>query len=63
MPELTPWERKIITVYADNNMRKSAAARELRFDRSILYYHFLKIEDKTGLNPDNFHDLVKLLEL
>ena len=62
MYELTPKELKIIQTYADCNMSKSAAGRALSCDRSRLYYHFVKIEDKTGLNPDNFYDLVELLD-
>ena len=61
MYELTPKEQKVIQVFADCDMHKSAAGRVLGVDRRGLYYCFERIEAKTGLNPNNFCDLVELL--
>ena len=59
--KLTAKECEILLAFAENNMNRSEGARSLFMSPSGFYHHFDKIEDKTGLNPRNFYDLVKLL--
>ena len=63
MPKnLTDLDIKVLIEFANNNMDVSKTARQLFLSRGAAFYHLEKVERKTGLNPLNFHDLVKLLE-
>lgn len=61
--DLTVIQLKIIRAYAKNNMRVTEAARDLKYHRNSIMYHFERIHEKTGLDPKNFYDLVKLLRM
>ena len=60
---MTEVQIEIIKAYADNGMNVSRTARYLRYHRNSVMYHLERIEDATGLDPKNFHDLVKLLRM
>lgn len=60
---LTEQEREELERYAANDMSMSAAARELHYTKGGLYYHFKRIQTKTGLDPLKFYDLVALLRM
>lgn len=59
--QLTIQENQIIRGLADHDMKVSTAARAATYHSNTLHYHFMRIEQKTGLNPKKFYDLVKLL--
>lgn len=59
--KLTAKEKEILLAFAENSMNSCKGARSLFMSRSSFYYHFNNIRKKTGLNPLNFYDLVKLL--
>ena len=56
-------ENLILNALANNNLSKAKASRELYMHRNTVDYQVKKIKAKTGLNPCNFWDLVKLLGL
>lgn len=59
---MTEHQSEIIKSFADCNMNISATAVIMNYHRNSILYHMEKIRKETGLNPRNFHDLVKLLE-
>lgn len=56
-------DRKIILAYAENNMRAKWAAKQLDVHWNFIYRRLDRIWDKTGLDPHNFYDLHKLVEM
>ena len=58
--KLTEQELKIIKTLADCNMNVQKTSNKMNYHRNTIVYHLQKIENETGLNPMNFHDLVKL---
>lgn len=56
-------ERLIVIAYADNNMNAQLTAQRIYYHRNSIWYHFNRIQEKTGLNPRNFYDLVKLVAI
>ena len=58
---LSKVEKLCIRAYADNCMRRGAAAKSIHYHRSSVGYHLDRIREKTGLDPRNFYDLVKLI--
>lgn len=53
----------IIIALADNNMNVSDTARALFMHRNTVVYHIAKIKKMTGLDPANFYDLHKLVDM
>ena len=60
---LTEMDKKAVLSYAENSMRMSRAAKALFMVHSAVYYHIISIKAKTGLDPRNFYDLSKLINL
>lgn len=60
---LTEKEKQIILTVAEFNIRLTSAARKLYVHRNTLIFQLDKIQVKTGLDPRNFYDLVKLVEM
>lgn len=60
---LTRQEGEVILAYAKNNMSAKAAGRELYLADMTVYYHLKKILAATGLKPQRFYDLVKLIPI
>lgn len=56
-------KKEIILAMAECNMRECAAARKCYCSRNNVVYHCEQICKKTGLNPKNFYDLIKLVEM
>lgn len=54
---------EIILALADNNMNKLKTARALYMHRNNILYHIHKVKRITGLDPTNFHDLCKLVQM
>lgn len=56
-------KREIILAMAECNMNESEVSRKLHFHRNNVVYHCEQVREKIGLNPRNFYDLVKLVEM
>lgn len=54
---------RIILALADNRMRIMDTARAVYVDRNTILYRTDKIQRLTGLNPNNFYDLHKLVKM
>lgn len=55
-------DKEILIAFAECNMNASETARVLIYHRNNVDYHLERIEEKTGLDPKCFFDLVKLLQ-
>lgn len=60
---MTELQQLVVIAFAKSNMRIDVAAREMNCHRNNILYHLQQIHDKTGLNPRNFFDLIKLYEI
>lgn len=60
MGRLTETQARIVLALAANNINVSATAKAIHYGRSTLEYHLHQIQERTGLNPKNFHDLQTL---
>ena len=56
-------DKRIILALADNGMKAKAAARQLNMHYNIVYRHMDEIYMQTDLEPRNFYDLLKLVEM
>ncbi|MBK5502710.1 CdaR family transcriptional regulator [Peribacillus sp. TH14] len=57
---LSEEEITLLHTYYDNNLSLKKTAEELFIHKSTLQYRLDKITQKTGENPKNYHDSVKL---
>lgn len=60
---MTATDWKCVKAYADRGMDATKAARSIYYHRNTLNYHLKCAKKKTGLDPKNFYDLIKLIEL
>lgn len=60
---LTTRQKEIILALADNGMRIRRAADAMYCNHAGLYHHMNNIKDRTGLDPRDFWDLIKLVEM
>ena len=56
-------DKEVILMLADCNMNAAEAARRMMYHRNTIIFRMQSIKKKTGLNPGNFYDLVKLVEI
>ena len=56
-------DAEVILALADNNMNESKTARVLYMHRNSIVYHTRKVKKVTGLDPTNFYDLHKLVQM
>lgn len=63
MAKLTEMDWHVVKTYADCNMNKAQTAKRCYIAVNGVCYHLNKIREHTGLNPNNFYDLVKLVKL
>lgn len=61
MRAITWTQRHILMVYARCNMSRRKTAEACFLSLQDIDYHLRMVEVKTGLNPHNFKDLVKLI--
>lgn len=54
---------EIILALAENNMNETKTARILFMHRNTVVYHIGKVKRTTGLDPMNFYDLHKLVQM
>lgn len=55
--------KEVILTYADSNMNAYETARRLYRSSNSVLYQLQKVKEETGLDPRNFHELVKLVEM
>jgi sugar diacid utilization regulator len=60
---LSETEINTIKCLAENSLRPQRVANKLCYARSSITYHVEMIIAKTGLNPLDFYDMTKLLNL
>ena len=60
---MTEAEEKLLVSYAESRMNLMRAARASNLSRSGAMYRMALIRVETGLNPMNFYDLCKLIEM
>lgn len=60
---LTTVDKNIVLGFAKNDMNVSRTASDLCYHRNAIEYHLTKIFRETKLNPHNFYDLVKLVDV
>ena len=56
-------ERQAVLMMAECNMNSSLVARKMGCQRNSVIWALDKVQEKTGLDPRNFYDLVKLIEM
>ena len=56
-------DRESILTLADCNMRVAAMAKKFGMSRKSMYYRLERVEEHTGLNPQNFYELRKLVDM
>lgn len=61
--ELTEQEVKIIKALVQCNMKVKPAARAIPASHMYIRYNVEKLKRRTGLDPRNFLDLMKLYEM
>ena len=52
-----------IRALADNQLRRTEAARKLWISQNAMRYRIDAIKRETGLDPTNFWDMQKLVEM
>lgn len=60
---LSDFQKEIILAFAKANMQISATARNAYRHYNTIVYQIGVIKERTGLDPRNFFDLVKLVQL
>lgn len=60
---MTRQDARIVAAMADCNLRPSEVARREYMHRNTVLYHLDKVKRETGLDAQNFYDLIKLLEI
>ena len=60
---LTDKEKAVVWAICRHDLSPSAAAGELFYCRNSIDYQARRIRQKTGLDPKNFYDAIRLLEM
>lgn len=60
---MTKTDARIIVAMADCDMIPAEVARRKYMHRNTVIYHLDKVKRETGLDAQNFYDLIKLLEI
>lgn len=60
---MTEMDKEVILTLAEKNMNLSESARSMFTHRNTVVYHVSRVKKITGLNPMNFYDLCKLVQL
>ena len=54
---------RVILLFAKNNMKVQATADELGRNYDTIAWRLAKIKAVSGLDPRNFYDLIKLVDI
>lgn len=60
---MTKQDARIVAAMADCNLRPSEVARREYMHRNTVLYHLDKVKRETGLDAQNFYDLIKLVDM
>jgi carbohydrate diacid regulator len=60
---ITAVNLECLAAYAHANMNVSVASEKVFRHRNTVEYHLEQVKKKTGLDPKNFFDLAKLMEI
>lgn len=60
---MTKHEAIVIVAMSNSRLSGREAARRLNYHHNTIYYHVNNIMRDTGLDPRDFHDMVKLLPM
>ena len=60
---LNETDYRVILLLADNSMRVPETAYALKLHRNTILYRIGKIKRITGLDPQKFYDLCKLVDM
>lgn len=63
MTTLTMKQAKVVLALAECDMRVAKAAVVLHHHPNAVDYHVEKIRQSTGMDPKNFYDLCKLVQM
>lgn len=63
MPDLSPADRETVLAFAQCNMSATKAAKLAHRSRSGILYRLELVKLHTGLNPWDFYELGKLVEI
>lgn len=55
--------RSVVIAFAENGMKVEKTARAMCYHHNNIKYHLENIARKTGLDPRNFFDLIRLYEM
>lgn len=56
-------DRETVLCYAESNMNVRETARRMFYHSETIRYRLRQVRKTTGLNPMNFFDLTKLVEM
>ena len=60
---MTDKDKEVILALANFNMDVAKTSRGIYAHYNTIRYHVRRIKEETGLNPMNFYDLHKLVEI
>lgn len=63
MKMLNELQKSVVIAYASNGMRVESVANQMHYHRNTIVYHLETITKKTGYDPRNFFNLIKLYEM
>ncbi len=58
---MTNDDKALLRAYAENNMNRAQTSKAVYLHTNSIRYRFAVIRRETGLDPQCFYDLVKLL--
>lgn len=58
---MTKLDAQAVLTFADCNMNAAEASRRMYMHRNTVIYHLDKVKRETGLDAQNFYDLIKLV--
>lgn len=61
--DMSDLDKEVVIALAENNMNESKTGRALFMSRHTVEYYEARIKQITGLDPTNFYDLHKLVEM
>ena len=60
---MTNLQKEVILTFASCGMNVSKTSRKMYIHRNSIMYHLNKIKENTGLDPQDFYDLIVLVKI
>ena len=60
---MTKLDAQVVLTFADCNLNAAEAGRRMYMHRNSVTYHLDKVKRDTGLDAQNFYDLIKLVDM